>query len=135
MNIPDPVNGLINGDNKPNAIYIWNGLTLFDNADSSGTTDPKAAGYSAPLPGVDALGGKLDPRLALSWQTPTEADPKTWSFKLRQGVKFHDGTPFNAQAVDFTWKRLLNPDKNDNSGVEAASRLAKGFESLEIVDD
>lgn len=77
----------------------------------------------------------LDPRLALSWQTPTEADPKTWTFKLRQGVEFHDGTPFNAQAVDFTWKRLLNPDKNDNSGVEAASRLAKGFESLEIVDD
>jgi hypothetical protein len=63
VNIPDPVHGLINGDNKPNAIYIWNGLTLFDNADSSGTTDPKAAGYSAPLPGVDALGGKLDPAL------------------------------------------------------------------------
>jgi arabinogalactan endo-1,4-beta-galactosidase len=63
VNIPDPVNGLINGDNKPDAIYIWNGLTLFDNADSSGTTDPKAAGYAAPLPGLDALGGKLDPAL------------------------------------------------------------------------
>jgi arabinogalactan endo-1,4-beta-galactosidase len=63
VNVPDPVNGLINGDNKPDAIYVWNGLTLFDNADSSGTTNPKAANYSALLSGVDALGGKLDPAL------------------------------------------------------------------------
>jgi hypothetical protein len=64
VNVPDPVNGLINGDNKPDAIYIWNGLTLFDNADSSGTTNPKAANYSVLLSSVDALGGKLDPALS-----------------------------------------------------------------------
>ena len=64
VNVPDPANGLINGDNKVDAIYIWNGLTLFDNADGAGTTNPKAANYSALLSGVDALGGKLDPALA-----------------------------------------------------------------------
>jgi len=64
VNVPDPVNGLINGDNKPDAIYIWNGLTLFDNADSSGTTNPKSENYSALLSGMDALGGKFDPTLA-----------------------------------------------------------------------
>jgi len=64
VNVPDPANGLINGNNQADAIYIWNGLTLFDNADGTGTTNPKAANYSALLSGVDALGGKLDPALA-----------------------------------------------------------------------
>ena len=41
--------------------------------------------------------GEPQPKLALSW---THSDDfKTWTFKLRPGVKFHDGTPFNAQAV------------------------------------
>ncbi|HEX4426187.1 MAG TPA: glycosyl hydrolase 53 family protein [Terriglobales bacterium] len=60
VNVPNPNMGLINGDNGPDAIYVWNGLTLFDNADSSGTTNPSAANYSAVLPGIDALGGKFD---------------------------------------------------------------------------
>lgn len=63
VNVPNPSTGLVNGDNKADAIYIWNGLTLFDNADNGGSTNPKAANYSALLSGVDALGGKLDPAL------------------------------------------------------------------------
>lgn len=53
----------INGDGMPDAIYTWNGLTLFDNADTTGTTNEQAANYSEALPGLDALGGKLDPTL------------------------------------------------------------------------
>jgi arabinogalactan endo-1,4-beta-galactosidase len=64
VNIPNTSGGFINGDNLPNAIYIWNGLTLFDNADASGTTDVIASNYSMLLPAVDALGGKLDPTLS-----------------------------------------------------------------------
>ena len=38
------------------------------------------------------------------------SDKLTWTFDLRKGVKFHDGTPFNADAVEFQFKRLLTKD-------------------------
>jgi uncharacterized repeat protein (TIGR01451 family) len=63
VNEPNRSGGVINGDNQQNAIYTWNGLTLFDNADTSGTTNAQAPNYSATLPGLDALGGKLDSSL------------------------------------------------------------------------
>jgi ABC-type transport system substrate-binding protein len=55
------------------------------------------------------LGEKLDikPGLAESWQQP---DPRTLVFKLRQGVKFHDGTAFDAEAAKFNVERMQNPD-------------------------
>lgn len=46
---------------------------------------------------------KLIPGLATSWRA---LDDKTWEFKLRAGVKWHDGTPFTADDVIFTWSRL-----------------------------
>ena len=49
----------------------------------------------------------MQPKLALSW-TPSE-DFKTWTFKLRPGVKFHDGTPFNAQAFKENFNRQKDP--------------------------
>jgi len=51
--------------------------------------------------------GKAVPRLALSW-THSE-DHRTWTFKLRPGVKFHDGSPFNAQAVKWNFDRQKDP--------------------------
>ena len=51
--------------------------------------------------------GQPQPKLALSW-THSE-DYKTWTFKLRPGVKFHDGTPFNAQAVKENFDRQKDP--------------------------
>src|SRR5882672_6335639 len=61
VNIPSLSGGFINGDNQADAIYIWNGLELFNNADSSGTTNVNDPNYSELLPGVDALGGRLSP--------------------------------------------------------------------------
>jgi arabinogalactan endo-1,4-beta-galactosidase len=55
--------GYSNGDGKIDALYTWNGLTLFDNADTQGYANANLANYSSTLPGLDALGGKLDPTL------------------------------------------------------------------------
>lgn len=52
--------------------------------------------------------GELIPVLGLS-ATPS-ADGKTWTVRLRENVHFHDGTPFNADAVANHWQRLLNPE-------------------------
>ena len=49
-----------NGGFPPDSIYIWNGLTLFDNADSSGSSNQEDPAYSQLLSGIDALGGRLD---------------------------------------------------------------------------
>src|SRR4051812_27514961 len=49
--------------------------------------------------------GQIRPLLAESW-TPS-ADGKTMTFKLHQGVQFHDGTPFNAEAVAFVFNEAL----------------------------
>jgi peptide/nickel transport system substrate-binding protein len=67
--------------------------------------------------------GKYKPGLALSWDT--SKDGKTITFKLRQGVTFHDGTPFNAQAVKSNLDNLIQPKE---------SRIA-GITSVDVVDE
>jgi len=70
---------------------------------------------------------KLNPRpgLAESWETP---DPKTLVLKLRKSVKFHDGTPFNAEAVRFNLARA-----QDRQTSSMASELTS-IEQVEVVD-
>lgn len=60
--------------------------------------------------------GNLVPELALS--ASTSPDGKVWTIRLREGVAFHDGTPFNADAVVAHWQRLLDP-KNRYMGRSA----------------
>jgi len=50
---------------------------------------------------------KIVPMLAASWSV--SSDGRTFTLKLRQGVQFHDGTPFNAQAVVYNFDRMRDP--------------------------
>ena len=54
----------------------------------------------------DKTGPVIQPDLATSWTS--SADVKTWTFKLRAGVTFQDGTPWNADAAVFGFDRILN---------------------------
>ena len=57
--------------------------------------------------------GSSSPRLALSWTTSD--DLKSWTFKLREGVNFHDGTPFTATDVAHHYNRILDPKNKSRS--------------------
>src|SRR5260370_827440 len=63
---------------------------------------------------------KIKPGLATSWQYSA---PTTLQFTLRQGVKFHDGTDFNADAVKFNIDRILSaassPRKSELASVKS----------------
>ena len=54
----------------------------------------------------------IEPALATSWSQ--SKDGLTWTFNLRKGVKFHDGTPFNAAAVKFSVDRQLPPQATND---------------------
>lgn len=51
----------------------------------------------------------LAPGIFSNWEH--SADGRTWTFGLRKGVKFHDGTPLNAEAVKFNWERCMSTEK------------------------
>jgi len=77
-----------------------------------------------PLVTLDVKLG-IKPGLAESWQQP---DPKTLVFKLRQGVKFHDGTDFNAEAAKFNFNRMKTEPKSVRKGELA------NVDSVDVVD-
>jgi ABC-type transport system substrate-binding protein len=72
--------------------------------------------------------GNILPALATSWSTSD--DKLTWTFKLRQGVKFHDGTPFNAAAVKATFERI-----RDAATASPRRSALAAITDIKVVDD
>ncbi|GLO64800.1 glutathione ABC transporter substrate-binding protein [Oceanobacillus kimchii] len=69
----------------------------------------------------------LQPSLAKSWET---VDDNTWQFELQEGVTFHDGEPFNAEAVKANIERMLDPEV-----AAPHSYLLDGVEEVVAVDE
>ena len=65
---------------------------------------------------------KLEPALAVKWGT---SDPTTWFFDLRQGVKFHDGTPFTADDVVFSLNRANGGGSNMKAYFASVKEIRK----------
>ncbi|MCS7132429.1 MAG: ABC transporter substrate-binding protein [Aigarchaeota archaeon] len=79
-----------------------------------------------PLLWYDPLQDKLIPALAESWEA--SEDGMIWTFHLRKGVVFHDGTPFTAEAVKSSIERTINLG-------QGAAFIWDPIDRIEVVDD
>ncbi|HEY4908549.1 MAG TPA: ABC transporter substrate-binding protein, partial [Methylomirabilota bacterium] len=77
---------------------------------------------------IDPKDGSVKPGLAEKWEV--SPDGKAYTFHLRRNVKFHDGTPFDAAAMKFTFDRIQTP-----LGAPGVARSFIGpYEASEVVD-
>ncbi|MDQ3337962.1 MAG: ABC transporter substrate-binding protein [Myxococcota bacterium] len=74
----------------------------------------------------------VEPNLATKWEA--SPDGKRWKFYLRRGVTFHDGTPLDAAAVEFSFKRLLDPQHPNYLGVTYWTGLLKDITAVTAID-
>lgn len=111
-------------------------LTMSQPADAT-TMDPQLQGDVADMNILANIFDFLTTRnsknqlvgqLATSWEA---VNPTTWRFHLRQGVKFHNGEPFNASVVKFSIERLLNP----SFGSPIVEFHDAGVTGVNIVDE
>ncbi len=97
------------------------------NLDPINSIDPGSAAVNQqiyePLVRIGST-GEIEPVLAESWSV--SSDKLTWSFNLRKGVKFPDGTAFDAAAVKAHFDRLLDPKK--------VARARGAFDMIKKVD-
>lgn len=73
--------------------------------------------------------GNVHPLLAKSWEI--SPDGKVYTLKLREDVKFHDGTPLNAEAAKFSFDRIKDPKTMSQSAV---GDLGPYYDRCEVVD-
>ncbi|NEU65214.1 ABC transporter substrate-binding protein [Paenibacillus sp. ALJ109b] len=107
-------------------------------ATSPDTLDPHRSGLAVTVRAIRTIydnlvvqlpDGSIKPWLAKEWSV--SEDGKSYTFKLREDVKFHDGTPFNADAVKFNLDRVIDP------ATKAANSLAliRPYSSSEVIDE
>jgi peptide/nickel transport system substrate-binding protein len=110
------------GSNKRVVMSVFEGLVERDR----GNVDPEAKPFARP---------EIVPVLAESWEVLD--DGKRYRFKLRSGVTFHDGTPFNAEAVVFNFRRVIDPEFEHFFERASALRSSplRHLVKVEAVDD
>lgn len=107
-------------------------LTLDPHAQNEGLTIAASSYVYEPLVQYDQE-FSLVPALATEWE---QLKPTVWRFKLREGVKFHDGTDFTADDVVFSIDRALAPTSNFKAYVNGIKEArATGEHTVEIETD
>lgn len=76
---------------------------------------------------------EVEPALATDW-TISE-DGTEYTFNLREGVTFQDGSPFNAEAVVFNFERMIDEDHPNHTGTFPLAFYFSAVNSVEAVDD
>ncbi|EAR50440.1 peptide/opine/nickel uptake family ABC transporter, periplasmic substrate-binding protein [Oceanicola granulosus HTCC2516] len=77
---------------------------------------------------------EVEPALATDWEISD--DGTEYTFTLREGVSFHDGSPFNAEAVVFNFERMLDEDHPyHDTGPFPLAFFFSAVDSVEAVDD
>ena len=95
-------------------------LAIANDASSSGVLGYLFEGLTE----TSWLTDEVEPALAESWEY--SEDGLTWTFHLRKNVRWHDGEPFTAQDVDFTFNRIIY-----NNEIPASSRSSFNFRFLD----
>lgn len=72
---------------------------------------------------------RIEPWLATTWEVTD--DQKTFTFKLRDDVIFHDGSKFNAEVVKYNFDRIVNPETK----AASAYALIENYKSSEVIDE
>ena len=126
------IEGIILGDNPfPGgtlvAATMWDPSTL-TGATTCGGVSPYGTNIYEPLVFVDN-DMNIHPGLAKSWK---RVDDYTWRFYLREGVKFHDGTTFDADVAKFSFDRLLD---DPLISAHLGGDLYIDNDSIKVVDD
>lgn len=107
-------------------------LTMDPHAQNEGLTIAASSYVYEPLVQYDQ-DFNLVPGLATKWQ---QATPTLWRFTLREGVTFHDGTPFTADDVAFSIERALAPTSNFKAYVNGIKQARPTGElTVEIETD
>ena len=77
----------------------------------------------------------IEPDLAERWTV--SSDELVYTFYLRKNVKFHDGTPFNAEAVKFNFDRLYNPgfEYHDTGVFTYSDYMFEMVKSVDVIDE
>ncbi len=96
--------------------------SMIDDSNSSYVTEQVVEGLVSLKPGTTS---EIVPALATSWDVA--ADGLTYTFHLRQGVKFHDGTDFNADAVVYNYDRWKNFPKELQDYTYYAGAVFGGY--------
>ena len=113
--------------------FVWGKTADSTKLDPAVITDGESVTVTSNLfDGLVALeegGLDLVPWLATSWET--SKDGLHWTFKLRDDVKFHDGSPFNAEAVVFSYERQKDAERDQHKEEDLEGFLEVHWASRE----